>query len=120
MPTNSIYNRVLNYVHRQVEDAIARRNTYTKQLINVEGEFNDQGEEILSAEDNRASIESNLRDIELYLSNAEKYREFPRGNISTMPCPHCFLRYKVQDTSLDYVNGIDGDIHCVKCKTIIE
>lgn len=120
MSANPIHNLVLHYVQRQVEDATARRDAYTKQLVDVKGEFNDQGDETLSAEDSRASIESNLGDIERYLSKAEQYQILPPGDLSTTPCPHCFLRYEVHATSLNYVNDIDGEIHCVECKTIIE
>jgi len=120
MPTNPIHDCVLRYTKQQIEDAISRRDNYAKQLLNVDGEFNEQGEETLSAEEQRASIESNIRQIEEYLLRAARYCELPPGNLSTTVCPACFLQRDLQCTSLDYVGNFECEIHCVECKTIIE
>ena len=120
MSANPIHDKATRFVQREIDDAIARRDNYAKQLLNVEAEFNDQGEETLSVEEKRAEIEASLREIAAYIIRANEYKAFPPGDLSTTFCPHCFLRRRVKNTSLDLTENIEGEIHCVECKTIIE
>lgn len=120
MSANPIHNKILRYVQRQVKDAIARRDNYAKQLLNVENEFNEQGEETITAKEKRAEIESNLREIEEYLFRVDEYKTFPTNNLATTFCPHCFLSRGDKDTSLDLTDNSKYEIHCVVCNHVIE
>ena len=120
MSTNSIHDKVLRYVQLQAEVAIAQRDNYAEQLLNVNAEFNEEGEETLSVEDQRAEIESSLREVSAYIQRSDEYKAFPAGELSTTFCPNCFLRLGVKDTSLDLTEDSDCEIHCGVCKYLFE
>ena len=107
------------YVQWRIEDAQARRDTCAKELLQVDGDITDEKGDTLNSEEQRRLINQALRKIESEQFEIERYKILVNGNPLILTCPRCYIDYGVQDDSLDFVNGLNGQVHCVVCKVLL-